>query len=82
MDTTKDQSYALAAVRQGALARALFPLGGLAKTEVRRLADRERRRLLLKPPLLKSSTQAAPKAMSLMKPASVAATTPPEAAGS
>jgi tRNA-specific 2-thiouridylase len=37
-DTNKDQTYFLYAVSQAALARTLFPLGELAKPEVRRLA--------------------------------------------
>ena len=37
-DPGKDQSYFLHAVPQAALARTLFPLGGMVKTEVRRLA--------------------------------------------
>ncbi len=39
LDETKDQSYVLWGVAQAHLARTLFPLGGLAKTEIRRLAD-------------------------------------------
>ena len=38
LDETKDQSYVLWGVAQEHLARTLFPLGGLAKTEIRRLA--------------------------------------------
>ena len=38
LDATKDQSYVLWGVAQEHLARTLFPLGGLAKTEIRRLA--------------------------------------------
>ena len=38
LDATKDQSYVLWGVAQDHLARTLFPLGGLAKTEIRRLA--------------------------------------------
>lgn len=38
LDGTKDQSYVLWGVAQEHLARTLFPLGGLAKTEIRRLA--------------------------------------------
>jgi tRNA-specific 2-thiouridylase len=38
-DATKDQSYFLHAVPADALAQACFPLGGLAKAEVRRLAN-------------------------------------------
>jgi tRNA-specific 2-thiouridylase len=39
-DLAKDQSYFLYAMTQDQLARVLFPLGGRAKTEVRRLAKR------------------------------------------
>jgi tRNA-specific 2-thiouridylase len=39
LDRTKDQSYVLWGVAQDHLARTLFPLGGLAKTEIRRMAD-------------------------------------------
>ena len=39
LDATKDQSYVLWGVAQEHLARTLFPLGGLAKTEIRRLAS-------------------------------------------
>ena len=39
LDATKDQSYVLWGVAQAHLARTLFPLGGLPKTEIRRLAD-------------------------------------------
>ena len=38
LDTEKDQSYFLHRVRQEQLARAMFPVGELKKTEVRRLA--------------------------------------------
>jgi tRNA-specific 2-thiouridylase len=38
LDATKDQSYFLHRLSQAQLARTLFPLGALAKTEVRRLA--------------------------------------------
>ena len=38
VDPAKDQSYFLHRLTQAQLARALFPLGGLHKTEVRRLA--------------------------------------------
>jgi tRNA-specific 2-thiouridylase len=38
MDRSKDQSYALWGVSQACLARTLFPLDGLVKPEVRRLA--------------------------------------------
>ena len=39
LDASKDQSYVLWGVAQAHLARTLFPLGGLEKTEIRRLAD-------------------------------------------
>src|SRR4029078_11488032 len=39
-DTAKDQTYALATIPYAALARARFPLGALAKTEVRAHAER------------------------------------------
>lgn len=39
-DSNKDQSYFLHAVQQSALAKTLFPLGGMIKTEVRREAER------------------------------------------
>jgi len=38
LDATKDQSYFLHRLHQGQLARTLFPVGELRKTEVRRLA--------------------------------------------
>ncbi|WP_420456442.1 tRNA 2-thiouridine(34) synthase MnmA [Rubrivirga sp.] len=38
LDAAKDQSYVLWGVAQDHLARTLFPLGGLEKTEIRRLA--------------------------------------------
>jgi tRNA-uridine 2-sulfurtransferase len=38
LDTTKDQSYFLHRLNQAQLARTLFPVGELAKTEVRRIA--------------------------------------------
>ena len=38
IDPSKDQSYVLYPMRQDELARTLFPLGGLPKTETRRLA--------------------------------------------
>lgn len=38
LDRNKDQTYFLCAVRRDALARALFPLGGLTKTQVRERA--------------------------------------------
>jgi len=39
LDTSKDQSYFLHRLTQQQLARVLFPLGEMAKTEVRALAD-------------------------------------------
>ena len=39
LDAGKDQSYVLWGVAQDHLARTLFPLGGLAKSEIRRMAD-------------------------------------------
>ena len=39
LDPLKDQSYFLHRLTQAQLARTLFPLGELAKTEVRRIAD-------------------------------------------
>src|SRR5580698_10026417 len=38
-DLTKDQSYFLHRLDQQQLARAMFPLGGMPKTEVRRIAE-------------------------------------------
>jgi tRNA-specific 2-thiouridylase len=38
LDPAKDQSYFLHRLNQAQLARTLFPVGGLAKTEVRRMA--------------------------------------------
>ena len=38
LDANKDQSYFLAAVSPSALTRTLFPIGGLPKSEVRRIA--------------------------------------------
>jgi tRNA-uridine 2-sulfurtransferase len=38
LDANKDQSYFLSAIPQAALARSLFPLGELEKSEVRRIA--------------------------------------------
>jgi tRNA-specific 2-thiouridylase len=40
VDKAKDQSYFLALLRPGQLARALFPVGELSKPQVRRLAHR------------------------------------------
>ncbi|MHB8054878.1 MAG: tRNA 2-thiouridine(34) synthase MnmA [Candidatus Aminicenantales bacterium] len=40
LDPEKDQSYFLYALRQEELARTIFPLGGLCKSEVRALAGR------------------------------------------
>jgi tRNA-uridine 2-sulfurtransferase len=40
VDAAKDQSYALALIPHAALARAVFPLGGLRKAEVRAHAER------------------------------------------
>ena len=39
LDATKDQSYVLYAMTQKQLSRTLFPLGDLAKSETRRIAD-------------------------------------------
>lgn len=39
-DTSKDQSYFLHRLNQAQLARTLFPLGEIPKTEVRRIAER------------------------------------------
>jgi len=39
MDSTKDQSYVLYAMTQDQLSRSIFPLGGLTKTEVRKIAS-------------------------------------------
>lgn len=39
-DTRKDQSYVLYALRQDQLARALFPLGGYTKTDIRALSQK------------------------------------------
>lgn len=40
-DPAKDQSYMLAALEPASIARLRFPLGGLAKPQVRELAERE-----------------------------------------
>lgn len=40
VDANKDQSYFLHAVPEAALAKALFPLGGLEKTAVREIAEK------------------------------------------
>lgn len=40
LDLTKDQSYALYTMTQDELARTLFPLGGLKKTEIRAIAEK------------------------------------------
>ncbi len=40
IDETKDQSYFLHRLDQSQLSRAMFPLGGMRKTEVRTLAER------------------------------------------
>ena len=40
-DDSRDQSYVLYMLTQEQLARTLFPLGGLRKTEVREIAERE-----------------------------------------
>ncbi|MDD3169302.1 MAG: tRNA 2-thiouridine(34) synthase MnmA, partial [Eubacteriales bacterium] len=41
LDQTKDQSYALYTMKQEELARTLFPLGNLKKTEIRAIAERK-----------------------------------------
>lgn len=41
VDPNKDQSYFLHAINQTALSHAVFPIGHLHKTEVRKLAERE-----------------------------------------
>ena len=41
VDPTKDQSYFLASVPGAALRDVMFPLGGLCKADVRRLAAQE-----------------------------------------
>ena len=41
LDETKDQSYVLYDLSQEKLARVLFPLGGLTKAEVRRIAEEQ-----------------------------------------
>jgi len=40
IDTSKDQSYVLYSMSQEQLKRTLFPLGGLCKSEVRRIAEK------------------------------------------
>lgn len=40
IDTSKDQSYALYTMTQEELSRTLFPLGGLKKTEIRAIAEK------------------------------------------
>ncbi len=40
-DKTKDQTYFLASLDQNQLSHILFPLGGLTKTEVRRIAEEQ-----------------------------------------
>ncbi|MGO9275654.1 MAG: tRNA 2-thiouridine(34) synthase MnmA [Terriglobia bacterium] len=49
VDRTKDQSYFLFGLTQPQLARSLFPLGELAKTEVREIARRRRLPVAEKP---------------------------------
>ena len=39
MDNNKDQSYFLHAVEESAIARSLFPVGELEKSEVRKIAE-------------------------------------------
>ncbi|MBO5928651.1 MAG: tRNA 2-thiouridine(34) synthase MnmA [Clostridia bacterium] len=39
VDTTKDQSYVLYSLTQHQLSHSLFPLGGMTKAEIRRLAE-------------------------------------------
>ncbi len=41
VDSSKDQSYVLYSMTQDQLARTLFPLGGLHKTETRRIAEEQ-----------------------------------------
>ena len=41
VDLDRDQSYVLASMTQAQLARTLFPLGGLTKPEVRRIAEEQ-----------------------------------------
>jgi tRNA-specific 2-thiouridylase len=48
-DPSKDQSYVLYVMTQDRLARALFPLGALSKTETRRLAEEWRLPVASKP---------------------------------
>jgi tRNA-specific 2-thiouridylase len=40
-DITKDQSYFLCQISQEQLSKALFPIGGLLKSEVRKIAEKE-----------------------------------------
>jgi tRNA-specific 2-thiouridylase len=40
LDSTKDQSYFLHRLNQAQLSKSLFPLGDIAKTEVRKIADK------------------------------------------
>jgi len=49
VDRKKDQSYVLFALSQEQLARAVFPLGGLRKPEVRLIASRAKLRVKEKP---------------------------------
>ncbi|MCP2045026.1 tRNA 2-thiouridine(34) synthase MnmA [Pontibacter sp. HSC-36F09] len=50
LDESKDQSYALWGISQKSLARTIFPLGGLRKTEIRQMAmDRGFTELVNKP---------------------------------
>lgn len=49
VDQRKDQSYALYAISQEQLARALFPLGNFTKDEVRRMAAERRLHTAFKP---------------------------------
>jgi tRNA-specific 2-thiouridylase len=49
IDESKDQSYFLFEMTQAQLSRTLFPLGGYAKTEVRRMAEQYRLPVFEKP---------------------------------